>query len=136
MPDSSRITAYLVFNGNCREAMQFYKKCLGGRLFLQTMEQSPSGKSMPAKLKKHVLHAVLKGDRFMIFGTDVVPDEGRLTGSNIMMAFMCSSKKQLHSLCKKLSGQKKPVQRIPLPNQSIMEVKDKYDNCWLLYCPQ
>jgi PhnB protein len=134
MPDLSRITAYLAFNGNCREAMQFYKECLGGRLLLQSMEQSPLGKRMPSGMKKHILHAVLKGNAFTIFGTDVLPEEGRLQGNNIMMAFMCSNKKQLHALCKKLSGNETPAQRMSLDDQSMVEVKDKYGNCWLLYC--
>ena len=30
------INAYLIFNGNCREAMTFYQKCLGAELQLIT----------------------------------------------------------------------------------------------------
>ena len=33
----TQINAYLTFNGNCREAMQFYTDCLGGELYLQTI---------------------------------------------------------------------------------------------------
>lgn len=29
---STRINPYLNFNGNCREAMTFYRDCLGGRV--------------------------------------------------------------------------------------------------------
>ncbi len=25
------LSAYLMFNGNCKEAMEFYKSCLGGK---------------------------------------------------------------------------------------------------------
>jgi PhnB protein len=114
--------------------MQFYKKCLGGRLLLQSMEQSPFGKRMPVEMKNHILHAVLKGNDFVIFGTDVLSEEGRLQGNNVMMAFKCGNKMQLHSLCKKLSGNEKSAQRMFLQDQSMAEVKDKYGNYWLLYC--
>jgi hypothetical protein len=36
-----QINPYLKFNGNCREAMTFYKNCLGGELTLNTVAGSP-----------------------------------------------------------------------------------------------
>jgi PhnB protein len=35
------INAYLTFNGNCRQAMTFYRECLGGELTLQAVKGSP-----------------------------------------------------------------------------------------------
>jgi PhnB protein len=37
----TQINAYLTLNGNCREAMTFYKECLGGELTMQAVEDSP-----------------------------------------------------------------------------------------------
>ena len=45
------IITYLTFNGNCREAMTFYKECLGGELHFQTVGVSPHSSKMPKKMK-------------------------------------------------------------------------------------
>lgn len=37
----TQINAHLIFSGNYREAMNFYKSCLGGELTLQTIGESP-----------------------------------------------------------------------------------------------
>jgi PhnB protein len=33
-------TPYLIFNGNCREAMTFYQSCLGGELNVMTFGEA------------------------------------------------------------------------------------------------
>ncbi len=55
----AQINAYLNFNGNCREAMQFYKSCLGGELTVQTVEGSPIEFQCPVSMRHHVLHSSL-----------------------------------------------------------------------------
>lgn len=42
-----QLNSYLTFNGRCREAMTFYKECLGGELFLQTVGESSLAEKMP-----------------------------------------------------------------------------------------
>ena len=37
----AQLNPYLNFDRNCREAMNFYKDCLGGELFLQTVGEMP-----------------------------------------------------------------------------------------------
>lgn len=54
---------YLYFNGNAKEAMEFYKSVFGGELEMQTMEQVPEDildDSMKER-KNDVMHASLKG---------------------------------------------------------------------------
>ena len=36
----TQLNVYLTFDGNCREAMTFYKECLGGELVLNTVAGS------------------------------------------------------------------------------------------------
>ena len=38
----AQLNPYLNFNNNCREAMSFYKDCLGGELVLQTVGEMPA----------------------------------------------------------------------------------------------
>jgi len=54
---------YLFFNGNCREAMEFYKGIFGGELQIQTMAEVPadSGMTVDESRKNQVMHARLTG---------------------------------------------------------------------------
>jgi uncharacterized glyoxalase superfamily protein PhnB len=41
------LTPYLFFNGNCREALNFYKDCFGGQLELMTYADAPNKEACP-----------------------------------------------------------------------------------------
>jgi PhnB protein len=51
---------YLFFEGNCREAMEFYKEIFGGELTIQTFSEVPG--DYPDDQKNQVMHASLAGD--------------------------------------------------------------------------
>ena len=54
------VNAYLIFNGNCREAMTFYQKCLGGDLQVTTFADMPG--NIPPEAKDQIAHArITKG---------------------------------------------------------------------------
>ena len=59
-----QIQSYLTFNGNCREAMNFYQRCLGGELAFQTVGESPLSDHMPAQMKDCILHSTLTRGRW------------------------------------------------------------------------
>jgi PhnB protein len=98
------ITAYLTFNGNCREAMQYYQKCLGGRLVFQTVGESPLCEKMPAKMKKYIVHSELKNPKVLLFASDMVGQEILLKGNSVSLALNCSSEKELKKYYKSLSA--------------------------------
>ncbi len=64
---------YLFFQGNCREAMEFYKTVFGGELSLQTIGEAPPEvtANMPRveDMNDQIMHAHLKSD-FNLFGAD------------------------------------------------------------------
>ena len=62
------ITTYLTFDGNCRQAMEFYKRCLGGELFLMPVSESPG--EAPKEAKDRIMHAYLKNG-------SLIPDGSR-----------------------------------------------------------
>jgi PhnB protein len=53
-------TPYLLFNGNCAEAMHFYKSALGGDLTVMKVSNSPMKDFMPPKLQNLVINSRLK----------------------------------------------------------------------------
>ena len=128
------IYSYLSFNGNCREAMVFYKKCLGGELSLQTIGESPLSKTMPAKMKKCILHAVLSNKEFVLMGTDMVSESGLLKGNTVSLVLTCSSEKEIRECYKKLSqgGEQTHPLENTFWNALFGGLTDKYGNAWIL----
>lgn len=68
-----KINAYLVFNGNCREAMNFYAELLGGKLFVLSFEEGGAGEHVPDELKNGVMHASLTVGDQVIMASDAPP---------------------------------------------------------------
>jgi len=130
----TQINSYLTFNGNCREAMHFYKDCLGGELNLQTIGQSPMADKMPAQMKEYILHATLIKDAMVLMGSDMVSDSGMIKGNAVSMALICSSEAEIKNFYQKLSDG--GVASHPLENTFwgavFGDLIDKYGNHWLL----
>ena len=62
----AQLNAYLHFSGDCREAMNFYKACLGGELNLMVVGDSPMAAQMPPGAKNNIMHALLKSGSISI----------------------------------------------------------------------
>lgn len=59
----SKITPYFLFDGNCAEAMKFYKSCLGGELTMVKVGESPMKAQMPEALHDRVINSrLVSGD--------------------------------------------------------------------------
>ena len=129
------INSYLTFNGNCREAMNFYKECLGGELILQTIGESPMADKMPAQMKESILHSTLTKDALVIMGSDMVADEGLIKGNSVSLMLNCSSEDEIKDIYKKLSAD--GLATHPLENTFwgalFGDLIDKYGNHWLLH---
>src|SRR6188768_2102820 len=130
-----QINSYLTFNGNCREAMNFYKECLGGELFLQTIGESPMAEKMPAQMKQSILHSTLTKGALQIMGSDMVAEEGLLKGNSVSLLLNCTSEDEIIASYKKLSAGGQATH--PLENTFwgalFGDLTDKYGNRWLLH---
>ena len=130
-----QINSYLTFNGNCREAMSFYQKCLGGELSFQTIGESPLSDKMPDQMKDSILHSTLTdGDR-VIMATDMVSGRGLIKGNSVSLILNCASEKEIRSVYKKLSegGEATHPLEISFWGALFGDLIDKYGNNWLLH---
>ena len=51
------LTPYILFDGNCHQAMEFYKSCFGGELTSTKVKDSPAKDYMPAvQQEKPLMH--------------------------------------------------------------------------------
>jgi PhnB protein len=131
----AQINSYLTFNGNCREAMTFYKKCLGGKLRLQTIGESPLTEKMPAEMKKCILHSTLTKGSLVIMATDIVAEKGLIKGNSVSLLLSCASEKEIRTYYKNLSadGEATHPLRESFRGALFGDLTDKYGNNWLLH---
>jgi len=95
---------YLYFNGNCREAMTFYKECLGGELKLMTVGESPTASQRPAAMKDKILHSTLEKDNMLIMASDWMAPTKPVNGNTIQLCIASSvGKKEIEGYFSKLS---------------------------------
>lgn len=95
---------YLTFSGNCREAMTFYKACLGGKLTFQTVGESPLATKMPKKMKNSILHATLTREKLVLMGTDMVEEQGLKKGNAVSLSLQCNSEEEIKQCYAKLAA--------------------------------
>lgn len=130
----TQINAYLNFNGNCREAMTFYKTCLGGDLSLQTVEGSPIEVQCPAGMKHQILHSSLTKGALLLMGSDMIGPDGYIKGNTVALSLNCSSEEEINSFYTKLSEGGKILD--PLKTQfwgAMFGVfNDRYGIRWML----
>jgi PhnB protein len=96
------IHSYLTFNGNCGEAMAFYRDCLGGDLTLQTVSQSPGGENVPLLLQDRVVQATLRKDSMVLLASDMT-DQLRI-GNSVSLLLDCETDDEARAIYQKLAA--------------------------------
>jgi PhnB protein len=72
------LCANLSFNGDCREAFEFYAKCFGGTIqFMGTYAGSPMESQFGPEMGPKIMHAALGLDSGLLTGNDAFPGEYR-----------------------------------------------------------
>ena len=80
----SRLNPYLSFDGDAKQAMEFYRSVLGGELALNTYGEA-GGADGP--LADKIMHAMLTTDRgFALMGSDTPPDTEHRPGNNFSIS--------------------------------------------------
>lgn len=97
------IYPFLSFNGNCSEAMHFYRECFGGDLHLNYLIDTPGANSLPAEMAHLIVSASLISGHIKLFASDLIDEEGIALGNRISLLFSSSLNRQFKSLFNKLS---------------------------------
>jgi len=129
-----QVNPYLTFNGNCREAMNFYKTILGGELMLQTIGESPLCQEMPPAMKENILHASLTNGQLVIMGSDMVSDNGLQKGNSVSLVLNCRSEDEIREFYTNLSegGAATHPLEDTFWGALFGDLTDKFGNHWLL----
>ena len=88
------LNPYLIFNGNCKEAMSFYHECFGGELTMQTVAESPMASQMPPDLQNAIMHSQLVSGSIIIMASDMNREKLN-DGNGSQLCLQCSSEEEV-----------------------------------------
>ena len=77
------IVTYLNFDGNCRDAMRFYERCLGGELQMMPFAEGP--RDIPKEAKDRIMHAKLTKGTTVLMASDIMPGMQFQQGTNFSL---------------------------------------------------
>ncbi len=99
---TSRLNPYISFNGNAREAMEFYESVFGGTLAVSTFGEFGAQDAPEAD---KVMHAMLETDSgFTLMASDTPPGMDTKQGNNISISLSGDDGDQLRGYWEKLSA--------------------------------
>ncbi len=92
---------FLMFTGDCKQAMEFYHECLGGKLEIHTFGESPVPSSDAQKSK--IMHSMLEHDWLTIMASDEQEGATLVKGDNIHLSLVGDEETKLTDAFNKLS---------------------------------
>ena len=128
------LTPYLLFDGTCREAMQFYHSVFGGELSLTKVGESPAKDHMPAFQHDKIVNAHLKNAAIEISASDwLMPNRTPARGNTVCLFLSGGTYAELKTLFDKLSDGANvtdPLKEVFFGYYGALN--DKYGNRWML----
>jgi PhnB protein len=98
------LSTYILFNGNCRQAMEFYDSCFGGELTQTTVGQSPMKNVFPENMHNKIVNARLVGKNIDISASDWLrPSQTPVQGNMVCLYLNGGKPGELQALFNKLS---------------------------------
>ena len=129
-----QLSIYLRRDGDCRQMMEFYHRCLGGSLDLMKVKETPAAKDFPAEVQDRLMHATLRSGALVILGSDLPDQSGHRPGNDWALSLECSSEQEVKSLFEKLSDGGKAD--MPPATQFwggyFAQLTDRFDVEWML----
>jgi PhnB protein len=123
---------YMFFNGNAREAMEFYKNVFGCELTISTF--GDMGGSMPGmeEMKDKVMHAMLSGGDVELMASD--SREASERAAKIELSLSGDDEQKLKSYFEKLSegGKVKSPLKKEAWGDTFGQLSDKYGFDWMV----
>ena len=129
---TSRLNPYLSFNGDAREAMEFYRSIFGGELTINTFGEFGNSDSAVAD---KIMHAQLVTDAgYTLMGSDLMPNMPYTPGTTMTVSLSGDSSDQLREYWTKLADG--ATVTVPLEKQmwgdEFGQLTDKYGVPWMV----
>lgn len=99
------VNAYIYFNGNCREAVEFYSKVFETekpRTITYGEAPSSPGYTLPEKAKSLVLHTEINISGSNVMFSDIFPGKPFVAGNNINLTIVSKNADEIKSFFNKI----------------------------------
>ncbi len=130
-----QLSTYLLFDGDCQQAMEFYRSVFGGDLALTTVGESPMKNIFPVSMHSKVLNARLKSKMVDISASDWLrPDEKRIQGNTVCLYLSGGTPDETTSIFRRLAEGANVTD--PISEQSFGlygALNDKFGIRWMLH---
>ncbi len=129
-------TPFLLFDGNCAEAMKFYQRCLGGELTLTKTGETPMKDMFPKEKWERLINAHLKSGDIEISATDWMasPEFDPIQGNTFAIFVIGESYDELKTVFDKLKDgdNNKRLQELhDMPFGTYGQFYDKFGIQWI-----
>lgn len=96
------VQAYLAFNGNCQEALNFYSNLFDAKI-INTQTYQNKSMDIPEEYRNKLQHAELKGKNIHFMAYDAAPDTPINHGNQVHMSIDASSEKEAENVFQSLA---------------------------------
>ena len=131
-------TPFLLFDGNCAEAMTFYQNCLCGELTLTKLGDTPMKAQFPPEKHDRIINAQLKSGAIDFSATDwmasptLEPKEGNMFSIFVIAITYEELKTTFDKLAEGADKDKRTFIEIhDMPFGSYGQFTDKYGVSWV-----
>jgi PhnB protein len=133
-----KLNTYLVFDGRCKEAFEFYQQVLGGKIdSMLTHAGTPAEGAVPAAWLDKIMHAQLNVNGSILMGSDAPPDRYKTPHAfsvNIGLDEPAEAERIFHALAE--NGKVgMPIGPTFWATRFGM-VTDRFGIPWMINCPQ
>jgi PhnB protein len=130
-----KLIPYITFNGNCEEALNFYRNAIGGEI-VSIGRYGDSPMQVTEEYKQKILHARIQIGEYLLMASDSMPDKGSIAGNNISLSIEWDNASDMEIAYNKLAeGGKKTM---PLGDMfwgaRFGMLTDKYGIHWMFNC--
>jgi PhnB protein len=128
-----KLDVYLYFNGQTKEAMEFYKSIFGGELTTQTYADVPGMTEDPAK-KSWLMHARLEGGDIKLMASDTDKASPLAAKVDLSLGSMEADEERMREIFKKLGEGGKVHSKLKKEfwGDTFGSLTDKYGVNWMM----
>ncbi|TDF37342.1 VOC family protein [Alteromonadaceae bacterium M269] len=131
------LSTYLMFNGSCRQAFEFYRTVFNSDFqVIQTFADAPPDMNVPDEDKDNIMHVSLPIGSSILMGSDTCSSFGppATIGDNFSISYSPESKEDCNNIFEKLSH----GGEVTMPLQDTFwgsyfgSLKDQFGVQWML----
>ena len=133
-----KVNPYLGFDGNCREAFEFYEKCLGGKIeAMIPHRETPAAEHVGPEWQDKIIHACLSVADQLLMGGDSPPGQ-HAPAQGFSVSITTADSREAERIYRDLSA----GGSVQMPMEETFwalrfgMVTDRFGTPWMVNCPR